>query len=55
MTKKGRVPNRKRCPRCGQLWPQFPGRYCFDCAHQGELSLRRQEIDLVEDIDDQTE
>jgi hypothetical protein len=55
MAKKKQVPNRTRCPRCGLLWPQLAGRYCFDCEHQVELPLCPREIDLAEDIDDQTE
>jgi len=30
-------PRRRRCPRCGLLWPQFAGPCCNDCAHQLEL------------------
>ena len=30
---------RRRCPRCGLVWPRFEGPACFDCLHNGELSL----------------
>jgi hypothetical protein len=39
MAKKKRMPERKRCKRCGLLWPRFAGRICRDCEHQIEIPL----------------
>jgi hypothetical protein len=30
---------RKRCKRCGELWPWFASRQCPDCDRHGNLSL----------------
>jgi hypothetical protein len=38
--KKEKKQRRKRCPRCGALWPSFEGPACFDCLHNGELPLQ---------------
>jgi hypothetical protein len=38
MVKKKAEPARKRCKRCGLLWPRFAGRICQDCAHQVEFA-----------------
>jgi hypothetical protein len=38
MAKNKRLPERKRCKRCGLLWPRFAGRICRDCTHQLELA-----------------
>jgi hypothetical protein len=37
-----KVAERRRCPRCGQLWPRFKGRWCFDCTSNLELPLPAQ-------------
>jgi hypothetical protein len=38
------TPTRRRCVRCGQLWDELTGRYCFDCEHQVELPLGTVEL-----------
>ena len=52
---------KQRCARCGKFWPPFPGRVCFDCAHQVELPLLQDEVDLagaepdrIPDVEDRT-
>jgi hypothetical protein len=38
-SKSKKATRRRRCPRCGLIWPRFDGPACFDCLHNGELSL----------------